>query len=182
MEDIAARYRRLAGHFADLIAAVPPEKWSAPTPCDAWTTRELVTHVVDTQAMFLGLVDLPAGIGPPPAEDPAGAWQVASATVQAALDDPALATRTFQGYFGESTFEQAAEGFLNFDLVVHGWDLARASGGDERLAADDIAHVVAGIPEFGDALRSSGICGPAVDVADDADAQTQMLGLVGRRA
>jgi hypothetical protein len=33
---------------------------------------------------------------------------------------------------------------------------------------------------LGDNLRQSGVCGPAVEVADDADEQTRLLAFLGR--
>jgi uncharacterized protein (TIGR03086 family) len=74
------------------------------------------------------------------------------------------------------------DGFLCLDLVVHGWDLARATGGDEHIDADDVERISARVAALGDAIRSPGACGPVLEVPADADAQTKMLALVGRRA
>ena len=182
MSEIADRYRRLSAGFADRIAAVPVHAWSAPSPCPEWTARELVGHVVGTQAMFLGLVGREMPPGPNADDEPAAAWRHASAVVQADLDDPERAGVTFNGFFGESTFEGAIDRFLNFDLVVHSWDLARATGGDERIDPADAERVIAGVVAFGDSIRSPQACGPEVAVAPEADLTTRMLGLVGRRA
>jgi len=182
MSEIADRYRRLSTEFADRIAAVPPDRWASPSPCDDWTALELVQHVVDTQSMFLGLVGRDPTGAPPVADDPAAAWKAASAVVQADLDDPERAGVTFQGFFGESTFEQAVDRFVNFDLVVHRWDLARATGGDERIDPEDVEHVMAAVAGFGDALRTQGVCGPEVEAADDADPSVRMLAFLGRTA
>ncbi len=180
MTEIADRYRRLAGAFAATVAAVPADRWASPSPCDGWTARDVVGHVVDTQGMFLGFVGGSLGDVPAVAEDPAGAWRVASGSVQAALDDPAVATSTFQGFQGETTFESAVDRFLNFDLVVHRWDLARATGGDEQVDAEDAERVIVGANEFGEMLRGPGVCGPEVPVPAGADPTTRMLAIVGR--
>ncbi len=62
MTEISDRYRRLASEFATCIDAVGDDRWSAPSPCEGWSTRDVVGHVVGTQAMFLGLVgrEMPA--------------------------------------------------------------------------------------------------------------------------
>ena len=73
-------------------------------------------------------------------------------------------------------------GFLNFDLVVHGWDLARATGGDEHIDDTDAQRVIESANAFGDALRSPQVCGPEVSMPAEADLTTRMLGLVGRTA
>ena len=182
VSEVSDRYRRLAARFADLIAAVPPDRWSSPSPCEGWTALDLVQHVVDTQSLFLGLVGREPTGAPPAADGPLAAWQAASAVIQADLDDPERATATFEGFFGQTTFEAAIDRFVNFDLVVHGWDLARATGGDERIDPADVARVHAGTEGFADTLRSPGVCGPEVPVDDDADEQTRLLAILGRRA
>ena len=182
MSEIADRYGRLADEFADAVAAVPEERWTSPSPCDDWTARDVVEHVCSTQGMFLGYVDEPTGEGPPVAEDPVGACRAASAPVVAVLADPARASATFDGFFGETSFESAIDRFANFDLVVHRWDLARATGGDDRIDEADAQRVLDGVAAFGPALYSAGVCAEAIEVPDDADVATRMLAVLGRRA
>ena len=70
--------------------------------------------------------------------------------------------------------------FLNFDLVVHRWDLARATGGDETVEVADAERVITGAAGFDDMLRGPGVCGPEITVAAQADPATRMLAIVGR--
>ena len=132
--------------------------------------------------MFLGLVGRDPAGGPSVADDPGAAWRATSAVIQADLEDPERATKTFTGFAGESTFEDAVDRFLNMDLVVHAWDLARATGGDEHIADEDVARVQGGLAAFGEMLHSPGVCGPAVAVSPDADAQSKLLAELGRTA
>ena len=181
MTEISDRYRRLAGAFAERIDAVPDDAWDAPTPCEDWTARELVAHVVQSQGMFRGLV----GRETPEvdaAADPAGAWRRVSGLVQADLDDPERAATTFEGVFGEQTFEAAVDRFLNTDLVVHGWDLARATAQDDTIDPDDLRRVDEVAHAFGDTLRSPGAFGPEVDPPPGAGEQARVLAFLGRRA
>lgn len=182
MTEIADRYRRLSRAFADEVAAVPPEGWDAPTPCVDWTVRDLVAHVVETQGLFLGFVGRSSGDGPAVAADPAGAWEVARAAVQADLDDPERATAEFEGFQGRTTFEAAVDRFLNTDLVVHGWDLARATGQDEHIDPDDVVRVRAVCEGFGEAMRDPRAFGPELDTPAGADDQTRLLAFLGRQA
>ena len=181
MSEIADRYRRLAAAFTDKVAAVPAEGWDAPTPCDDWTARQLVGHVVDAQGMFLGFVgrSLPDDL-PSVDDDPLAAWTAARDVVQGDLDDPERAAVEFDGMFGRQTFAQAVDRFLNFDLVVHGWDLARATGQDERIAPEDVARVQAAAEAFGDKMRGPGAFGDAVEPPADADDQDRLLAFLGR--
>lgn len=177
---IPDRFRRLAARFGRLVDGVPAGAWENPTPCSEWDTRELVRHVVDSQALFLGLIGRSAPEGPSVDVDPAGAWSASSAAVQSALDDPAVASEEFDGFFGRTRFDVAVDRFVCLDLVVHGWDLARATGQDEEIPAEDLDHVRAVIPTFGEALHAPGVCGPPVEVADHADDQTRLLAQLGR--
>lgn len=181
METAAERYRRLRTAFADKISRVPDERWGDPSPCEDWTARELVGHVVGTQAMFEQLVGRTLEPGPDVDADPLGAFVAATDQVQAHLDDPETAAVEFDGVFGRSTFATAVDGFLSFDLVVHGWDLARATGLDEHIDDNDVAWVRESTERLGDMLRSNGVCDPPVEVGDDASEQDKLLGFLGRR-
>lgn len=177
----ADRYRRLAAAFTEKIASVPDDRWDAPTPCDDWSAADLVQHLVDSQGLFLGFVgrslpdDLPAA-----ADDPLGAWTGASAVVQADLDDPDRANAEFEGMFGRQTFAEGVDRFLCFDLVVHGWDLARATGLNEHMPEDEVPRVQAAAEAFGDKMRGPGAFGEAVEPPADADAQERLLAYLGR--
>jgi uncharacterized protein (TIGR03086 family) len=180
MTDTSDRFRRLAAAFTDTVAAVPDDRWASPSPCDEWTARDVVRHVVDTYGMFEGLVGRELGAGPSVDDDPLGAWTHARDVVQADLDDPERASVEFDGFAGRSTFEAAVDRFLCFDLVVHRWDLARASGLDDRIDAGDVERVREHAEAFGDRLRGPGAFGPEVDPGPDASDQDRLLAFLGR--
>ncbi|MEP6623911.1 MAG: TIGR03086 family metal-binding protein [Acidimicrobiia bacterium] len=181
MSEVADRYRRLGEEFIVAVRVVPADRWASPSPCEEWTALGVVEHVANVQGLFRPFVGLEPVTIPPVAEDPERALRTAFDSVTVVLDDPTLATQTFDGMFGPSTFESAIDRFACFDLVVHRWDLARATGGDETIDPVDAERVIAGASAFGPALRSPGVCGPEVSVAPDADAPTRMLGLLGRQ-
>lgn len=181
MSEIADHYRRLAGEFAQRISKVPEDRWEHPSPCEGWTARDVVRHVVDTQGTFLGLVGRTLGDTPPVDDDPLAAWSAARDVVQADLDDPARAAAGFEGFFGPTTFEQAVRDFLCTDLVVHGWDLARATGLDERLDPAEVRRLAELLPTFGDALRGPSAFGPPLDPPPGADEQARLLAFLGRQ-
>jgi len=180
VSEVSERYGRLAGAFADKIAAVPDDAWSNPSPCPGWTARDVVGHVVSTQGMFLGFVNRELGEIPSVEDDPLAAWQAASAVIESELADPERAATEFEGFTGKSTFEAAVNRFLCFDLVVHAWDLARAAGLDHRMEPEDIARVRRQAEEFGDAMRSPQAFGPEVAAPPGADDQQKLLAFLGR--
>lgn len=180
MTEIADRYRRLADAFTAKVADVPAGRWGDATPCEEWSARDLVGHMRDTHGMFLGFVGGSLPELPSVDEDPLGMWTGARDAVQAELDDPERAGAEFDGFFGRSTFEGAVDRFLSFDLVVHGWDLAHATGQDERIDPADVARVRVAAEALGDAMRGPGVFGPAVDPPPDADDQAKLLAFLGR--
>lgn len=182
MDDIAARYARTSEAFADTVAAVPTDRWDASTPCDDWTAIDLVGHVVDSHGQFLGFVDRALDPMPPVGKDPVAAFAVARTQVLADLQDPGRAGETYDGYFGTRTFAWAVDRFLSFDLVVHRWDLARATGLDEAIPPDEHARIEAAVAAWGDTARAPGVFGPEVEAPPDADPRTRVLALLGRRA
>jgi uncharacterized protein (TIGR03086 family) len=140
-----------------------------------------VRHVIDTHGMFLGLVGREMDAAPSVDEDPLGAFLGASARVQHGLDDPALAGETFDGFFGTTRFDTAIDRFISLDLVIHGWDLARATGQDTTLPPEEVERIATvDVPAFGDALHAPGVVGPEVHVPPDASAQDRLLAVLGR--
>ena len=180
MTEIAARYRELADAFQTKVANVGPDQWSNPSPCEEWDVRDLVGHVVDVHGMLLGPLDREVSPGPSVADDPIGAFKAARADVEAVLDDPALAGYEYDGLLGRTTVGTTIDRFLGFDLVVHGWDLARATGQDETMDRGEVERIWGMAESLGDNLRRSGVCGPEVPVSADAPLQDRLLGLLGR--
>jgi uncharacterized protein (TIGR03086 family) len=183
MSSASSRYARLADRFTQTLAGIGPAQWDAPTPCEDWAVRDVVTHVVESEGRVLGFV----GQSSPPdlpdvASDPAGAWAAVRDTVQAGLDDAETAGKTFEGLSGPTTFEDTVDRFLCADLVIHRWDIARATGQDATIDPQDIADVRATIEGLGDAVRSPGAFGPELTPPDGADEQTALLAFLGRRA
>lgn len=183
MNTVADRYRKVAGRFTETAAAVPMDSWDNPAPCDGWVARDVVRHLVEWFPPFLRDgegVDLPTG--PPVDKDPHGSWIVMSDGVQALLDDPGTAGRSFEHErAGKHPLDQAIDMFFLSDVLIHTWDLARATGLDDRLDPDEVSGLLAGMEPFDDMLRSSGQYGPRVTVPDDADEQTKLVAFVGRQ-
>ena len=182
MSSIADHYRRLARAFSDTVEAVPPDRWDDPSPCEGWSARDVVKHVVDSEFGMLVRVGLAPG-SLPSDDDPSARWSAIRDHVQEMLDDPARAGLEYDGFFGRTSFEKTIDQFGCFDLLVHRWDLARAVGltSHEAMPPDEISHAFDVSRSLGDSLRQSGVCAPPVEVADDADEQTRFLAFLGRR-
>ena len=182
MTSAADEHRVIAGAFTERVRGVRPEAWNHPAPCEGWVARDVVRHLVEWFPAFLKAgagVDLPQG--PPVDEDPVAAWTVHSEGVQALLDDPATQGRVLTNeHIGEVPLDQAVDRFYTADVFLHTWDLARATGQDERLDPDRCAQMLEGMLPLDELLRTSGQYGPRVEVPDTADVQTRLLAFIGR--
>lgn len=178
----AAEHRRVAAAFTDRVHGTPPAAWDNQAPVEGWAARDVVRHLVEWFPAFLKSgagVDLPAG--PPADDDPVAAWTVHRDGVQALLDDPATADKVLTNrHIGDVPLDQAVDRFYTSDVFMHTWDLARATGQDERLDPVKCAELLEGMLPLDEVLRASGQYGPRVDVPDDADVQTKLLGFIGR--
>lgn len=180
MSETSERYRRLADAFSERVRAVPGDAWERPSPCEGWVARDVVRHMVETSERFLGRAGMELPAGPSVDDDPADAWDRARSAVQAALEDPAVADQSYDTPMGAMTFEETMSRFGVADVLIHTWDLARATGLDERLDPDESARVHEQLLP-NDAMMRGPAFGPRVDVSDDADVQTRLLAFTGRQ-
>jgi uncharacterized protein (TIGR03086 family) len=177
--DPAERHRAVAGAFSERVRGA--SDWDAPAPVPDWHARDVVAHLVEWFPDFLtSATGLVLDRGPSAQEDPAGAWQVHAAAVQQLLDGPEASTPFRHPTVGELPLPEAVDRFYTTDVFLHTWDLARATGQDERLDPETCADLLAGMTPIEELLRSSGQYGPSVPVPDDADVQTRLLAFIGR--
>lgn len=183
MSDIAERYRRVAGRFTERANEVPEEAWENPAPCDGWVARDVVRHLVDWIPAFLSSAGGPQlPVGPSVDDDPVGAWVTMSDGIQALLDDPVIsATEISHPRAGTHRLDDAIGMFFLGDVLVHTWDLARATGLDETLDPEVVHETLAGMEPLDEMLRASGQYGPKVEVPATADEQTKLIAFTGRQ-
>jgi uncharacterized protein (TIGR03086 family) len=133
-------FDRTTEAFERLIAGIRPDQWDDPTPCSQWNVRRLVNHVVGGTLMFISVV---TGAPPPDrsldhlGDDPAATFRACVSRLRAALADDEAYAATYTGPLGPGTGAQMLDLRVH-EMVVHGWDLARATG--QAMAIDDIAE------------------------------------------
>jgi len=182
MATAADEHRLVAGLFTERVRGVPPDAWDSPAPCEGWVARDVVRHLLEWFPAFVRSgagTELPEG--PSVDEDPVAAWIVHTDGVQGLLDDPATSGKVLADpHIGEVPLDEAVDRFYTTDVFLHTWDLARATGQDERLDPERCARLLEGMLPLDDVLRQSGQYGPRVDVPEDADVQTRLLAFIGR--
>lgn len=179
VSEVAERYARVAEGFGSRLAAVPAVRWDSPSPCEGWAARDVVIHSAGVHRNVAAMLTPPAE--PAADADPAFAWRSASAAVAAALSDPERAATEVKSRVGVMTFEQMVGTLLCADTLVHTWDLARATGLDERLDPEAVAVAHRFLLPRGEQMRVPGGFGPAVEPPPGADDQTRFLCFTGRR-
>ncbi len=150
------------------------EQLDAPTPCEGWDVRTLLNHVLQVQCYFRdhalgkegGLTSEPPDlIG----DDPVGRAEAVRADM-------------LRVYGEDGVLEQSRPmlGIAFSDVLVHGWDLARATGQDASMPAglaDAAYRMIHGrfTPE-----QRAGLFGPEIDVGADVSEQDRLLAYMGR--
>jgi uncharacterized protein (TIGR03086 family) len=190
-EVIAERYRARADAFERKIAAVRPDQWSNQSPCAAWTARDVVGHIIDMHGVMMRPLERELSPAPSLETDPLSAFRAARADVEALLNDPAVAGTEIDAPMGRMTVEQHVDQVPSTDMVLHGWDLARATGQDDAIDPAEVEGLWAAmnaIPaDLMEQFRTPGAFGPGVEVfgaevpvPEDAPLQDRLLGLIGR--
>ena len=185
MADAIEMYRRSVEGFGQRVTAVGADDWGRSTPCSDWSVRELVRHLVYEELwappLLAGQTIAEVGDrfeGDILGAEPQAAWKEAAAASLAAAS-PDVCDRTVHLSFGDVPGQEYL-GQLTADHVIHAWDLARATGGDERLDPELVDFVHGFMAPQADQWRAAGVFGPAVEVPPDADLQTQLLAMTGR--
>jgi uncharacterized protein (TIGR03086 family) len=188
VKDVSGLFQRAADGFARHVHTIGVQQWHDATPCTDWDVRDLVNHVTVEQLWVPPLV---AGQGVEDVgdrfdgdqlgDDPVAAWDAAVAASRSAFGAPDTIAGTVSLSSGpRATSEYCWE--MATDALIHSWDLARGIGADDTLDAELVALVYERTLPFADQLQESGMFAPPVPVPDDADPQTRLLALFGRRS
>ena len=171
------------------LVEVGDDAWDAATPCEGWTVRSLVEHLVGGNHMAADLLHggsreeaIAALDGISLGDDPVAAFDAsAQAQLDAFREDGAL-ERTCAHPAGDFSGAQVL-GFRIGDLTTHAWDLARAIGADEALDPGLVEVVWEGFQPMAPFIGQIGLfgSGPSGDVGEDAPLQQRLLDLTGRR-
>ena len=178
---------RLARSFAavgELIDAIQPDQWSAPTQCMDWTVHRLVEHLVGKNLVFAAVLaeqPLPRRGDGVPTDQLARAYRDSAAVLVNAFGQPGVLDRSYQGPLGAATGAERLK-IRMYDLLAHGWDLAQALGRPADLPEDAAEESLAFARADGRAVRPGGGCfGPARHVvADAAPAIVRLVAFLGR--
>jgi uncharacterized protein (TIGR03086 family) len=178
-DEVVDRVQQIVYGFDQRVQAVSAEAWSNQSPCDEWKARDVVVHVTNNLRRIATGLGGPASGEVTPDEDIRSAWNSSRDNLLAALLTADLSTN-LDGPFGPMPAEQLLGRLVSTDILVHTWDLARATGGDESLPAEYIEGAYAGLKPMDAMIRGRGVFGDKIEVPG-ADLQTEFLSFIGRK-
>ena len=182
--DVNTIYHRSVEFFADRVNAVKPDQWDDPTPCTGWSVRDLAGHVTYENLWTIPLMEGATieEVGDRFEGDVLGADPIGSALAAARAAITSVATQlplggTAQLSFGATPKDEYAMQ-LAADNLIHGWDLAAATGGDTRMDPHLVHGVAAWFRDREEMYREGGAIAARGTLTGDA--QHDLLARFGR--
>jgi uncharacterized protein (TIGR03086 family) len=184
--DLADLFKRGLREFDDRVRLVKEDQWNESTPCSEWDVRALVNHIVYedrwTPPILEGKTIEEVGDqfeGDLLGDDPVAAWDEASREAAAAVERTSM-DKIVHLSFGDVPAQLYIDQLLN-DHVIHGWDLARGIAADDSLDPELVDYLYEKAKPQEELLKGSGLFGEKIEPAEDADPQTKLLAIMGRR-
>jgi uncharacterized protein (TIGR03086 family) len=132
-----------------LIGGMSADQMDNATPCAKWQTRDLLGHLVGGGTMLgMALKGEPMETDPDApmpdllGDDPQAAWDQAIQVFFDGADSDGAMERTLDLEFGPTPGAVLLD-IISFDLLVHAWDLAQATGQDFDPPADIVEPAMA---------------------------------------
>jgi uncharacterized protein (TIGR03086 family) len=175
--------------FETRVKAVTMSDWDLPTPCEAWTVRQLVAHVVAGNRMAVLLLAgagageaLAALAADPLGSDPVGAFLATTVEQAEAFAEPGALERNCCHPSGDISGARLL-GYRVTDLTIHAWDLARAVKANDELDPELVGEIWQNLAPMASEIGRTGFfgSGPSGHLDADASLQDRLLDLTGRR-
>jgi uncharacterized protein (TIGR03086 family) len=174
MDDMMPLLARATERTSAVVRGTREEQFGTPTPCEKFDVRDLIHHLEWVADLFESL----GRAGPMVEQGPYTG------------DFPERAERTLAVWSRPEAWEGTSPGrglpmatlgqMYLVDLVVHGWELARATGQPYEPEPEAVARALDFTDQMVEMGRQRGAFGPPVPVPDDAPALDRLLGIVGR--
>lgn len=165
--------------LASVVGTISEEQLDNPTPCDDFTVRGVLEHMIGGATAFAAAYRGEAP-GEPDLDDVLAGFGPALEDLFAAVTAPGALDQQVAAPFGEVPGETFAR-FIVLDGLVHGWDLSTATG----QPYEPPVELVAAVDEFAhqalDPLRDGQTFGDAVEPGPDATPIERLAAYTGRR-
>ncbi|MFQ6331017.1 TIGR03086 family metal-binding protein [Nocardia sp. CWNU-33] len=184
MNAMINRIDRAIDMTAAVVAGIPADRMSAPTPCVEWDVHYLLNHLVGGMHIFATQLEREDPdrdhhddwLG----ADPHGAYAAAAVADSAAWHRPDALEQTVRLGFGVVPGPMAAVIHLT-EVLVHGIDLAIATDQEQLLDQQLCGEMLAIMRDMGvDNFRTPGMFGPELPASGDAPAHRKLFAYLGR--
>ena len=171
----------------EYVDAIRDDQWQLPTPCTEWNVRQVTNHLIGenlwARELFQGKTIAEVGSaldGDLTGNDPAAAFRESVTAASDAVTPPGAMEAVCHLSFGDHSGADYANQ-LFMDALIHGWDIATATGQDTRLQPDLVQACMPVAEEMTRRFRSAGVFGDDLPVKPGANPQTRLLATLGRR-
>ena len=181
-------YVRALASTRAYVNAAKTDQWQGLTPCSERDVKQAAKHNIGENLWAAELFnrkrieEVGSRLdGDLAGTDPAGAYAASVEAATLVVSAPGAMEAICHLSSGDySDSDVAAQ--LVMDLLVHGWDIAKATGQDSRLDPELVQACLPIVKQLTIQFRSAGVFGENLPVDADADPQTRLLAMVGRRA
>jgi uncharacterized protein (TIGR03086 family) len=170
-------------HTGELVDAIEPDQWPLPTPCPEWTVHGVAHHLVFGHLRFTAAL---TGGTPPPSDvdvlgaDPGAAYRSSAEEMLAAFRADGALERPVTLPAGTLPGLVACE-LRVVEALVHGWDLARATGRPLEFPGDLVEQSLAfSRGQLGHVPADRRPFGPPRPVVETAPPLDRLAALLGR--
>ena len=186
--DVSASHRQALASVRPIVAGIRDDQWDLPTPCEGWTVRDLLNHIVAGNLWAAALArgrtidEVGSALdGDMLRAGPVAAYDMSAESAASVFELPgALEAPCAVSYGPVPGSVYAGHRFI--DVLIHGWDLAAATGQSTDLdpslveACWEVVRpqlsLLQGSGEFGAATPSS--------AEDQTESQASLLAALGR--
>jgi uncharacterized protein (TIGR03086 family) len=186
MTDIAELHAQALDATERVVAGIPAGRWPADTPCGGWDVRALLNHVVagNWWAAELAAGGTIEGVGSRLdgdvlGGDPLASYQASAKAAAEAFRRPGALDAPCAVSYGPVPGSVYA-GHRFFDVFIHGWDLAVATGQNTTLDAGLMRACEEILGPQVEAFRAAGALAAPLPVAPGDSGQTRFLAMLGR--
>src|SRR3712207_1474240 len=174
-----------AAELARVVTGIRDDQLDDPTPCDGTPVAGLLAHVVGlTTAFRMAAEKTPVSGGPSALPDDLPPdWRTRIPTQLDALVEAWQQPSAWEGTAeaGGVVMPAPVAAIVALDeVLVHGWDLAVATGQDYAADPASVTACTGFVAQAAAQGPTPGLFGPLVPVPDDAPPLNRLLGLTGR--
>jgi uncharacterized protein (TIGR03086 family) len=187
MADIAQLHRKALDETRPIVARIDRAQWADATPCSDWDVQVLLNHLVSGN---LWAAELGSGRtieevgdrldGDVLGDDTLAAYDASAKAAAAIFEAPGALDAPCAVSYGPVP-GSVYTGHRFIDVLIHGWDLATATGQDATLDPELVDAAYGLLQDQADMVRASGMFGEDIVVPAGASAQTQLLAFIGRK-